>query len=127
MLTKSFLKTRSDFKRDSHAKQREARLFSDRFYYVAPKGLIQPAELPDWAGLLEFDAGLIKVRVTAPYRDKSWPTWELLVSLIRNSGEIRRDTDLVRKERNQLKAQLQDARAKLRAAGLQPWVYGLHE
>lgn len=117
--------SRQDFRRDSHQKQREARLFSDRFYYVAPKDLISPNDLPDWAGLIEFADASLRTRIQAPLRDKSAPTWELLVSLIRNSGEIRRDTDLVRKERNWLKSQLGDAAEKLRAAGLEPWRFGI--
>lgn len=117
--------SRADFRRDSHAKQRDARLFSDRFFYVTPPGLISGAELPDWAGLIEFEDNQLKVRVQAPFRDKSSPTWELLVSLIRNSGEIRRDTDQVRKERLQFKNQLERVEKELRAAGLEPWRFGL--
>lgn len=117
--------SRGDFRRDTHAKQRQARLFSDRFYYVAPAGLIRPDELPDWAGLLEYDSGELKVRVAAPFRDKDAPTWQLVVSLIRNSGEIRRDTDVLRKEHASQRRTISEAKAKLKAKGLQPWEFGL--
>lgn len=118
--------SRADFKRDSSIKQREARLFSDRFYYVTPLGLLARDEVPDWAGLIEFDAGKLATRVHAPLRDKDAPTWELLVSLIRNSGEIRRDSDLVRRERNALKHSLEAAAKSLSAAGIEPWRHGIH-
>ena len=117
--------SRADFKRDTHAKQRQARLFSDRFYYVAPKGVIKPDELPDWAGLIEFDDGKLTRRVDAPHRDKDAPTWQLVVSLIRNSGEIRRDTNLLHKENGRLRRAFDNAKKKLRDKGLQPWEYGL--
>lgn len=118
--------SRSDFRRDSFAKQRQARLFSDRFFYVAPNGLLTPEEIPDWAGLIEFELGKLKTRVPAPRRDKDAPTWQLLVSLIRNSREIRRDTDLRTKELISLRRQVGEASTKLRARGIQPWEVGLH-
>lgn len=91
--------SRSDFRRDSAIKQREARLYSDRFYYVAPAGLIRPDEIPDWAGLKEWapEAGL-STRLPAPLREKDSPSWELVVSLFRNSAEIGRDVGLMKSE-----------------------------
>ena len=88
--------SRSDYRRDTYEKQREARLFSDAFYYVTPTGLLKEGELPDWAGLMEWDGERLKVSREAPHRDKDAPTWELVVSIMRNSGDIRRDTDLLR-------------------------------
>lgn len=117
--------SRADFKRDTHAKQRQARLFSDRFYYVAPKGLIAPSDLPDWAGLMEYSDGILSVAVPAPYRDKDAPTWQLVVSLIRNSGMIRRDTDLMRKENSDLKRRLKYAAQTIEAKGRKAWEFGL--
>lgn len=117
--------SRADFKRDTHTKQRQARLFSDRFYYVAPKGLIRTDELPDWAGLMEFEDGKLTTRVPAPHRDKDAPTWQLVVSLIRNSGEIRRDTDAMRKENSLLKRRMAVAAEMIKAKGKQPWEFGL--
>ncbi len=118
--------SRADFKRDTHGKQREARLFSDRFYYVTPKGLLRPEEVPDWAGLIEIVGSDRAVVVPAPLRDKDAPSWELIVSLLRNSGQIRRDADLIRKERDRLKRMLKDAGERIRAAGHQPWQMGVH-
>lgn len=89
--------TRSDFRRDSHMKQRGARLFSDQFYYIAPVGVIPHADVPDWAGLIEVEwkvrtygkkepylAG--KTAIPAPKRDKEAPSWGLVCSLVRNAA-----------------------------------------
>lgn len=117
--------SRADFKRDTHAKQRQARLFSDRFYYVAPRGLIKPDDLPDWAGLIEFGDGALSMKVPAPHRDKDAPTWQLVVSLIRNSGIIRRDTDTLRKENAFLKRKMEEAARLIEAKGRKAWEFGL--
>jgi hypothetical protein len=89
--------SRADFKRDSAKKQRGARLFSDHFYYIAPAGVINIDDIPDWAGLMEVDWATskymnggkpylkIKTLLPAPKRDKDAPTWGLLVSMIRNA------------------------------------------
>lgn len=85
--------SRADFRRDTAVKQREARLWSDRFYYVTPKGLLKSEEIPDWAGLMEFDGSRLSIKVPAPKRDKDAPSWDVFVSLIRNSSAVRRDRD----------------------------------
>lgn len=88
--------SRADFRRDSHKKQRGARLFSDRFWYVAPVGVIPHEEVPDWAGLIEVEWKCHKYKgskpflyfktvIPAPKRDKDGPTWGLVVSLLRNA------------------------------------------
>ena len=117
--------SRADFRRDNYLKQREARLFSDRFYYATPPALLKPDEIPDWAGLIEVDDQSRKIVVPAPLRDKDAPSWELIVSLLRNSGQIRRDADLVRKERDRLKRMLKDSAERIRASGKQPWQMGI--
>ncbi len=117
--------SRSDFRRDTNAKQRQARLFSDRFYYVAPAGMIRPDELPDWAGLYEFSDGQLSMKVPAPHRDKDAPTWQLVVSLIRNSGEIRRDTDLLRQQNAEMRRRMKEAARIIEATGRQAWEFGL--
>lgn len=86
--------SKSDFRRDSHKKQRGARLFSDRFYYVAPVGVIPHDDIPDWAGLFEVEWKAFRGRsprlaftevIPAPKRDKDQPSWGLVCSLIRNA------------------------------------------
>jgi hypothetical protein len=85
--------SRADFRRDTHKKQRGARLFSDRFWYVAPVGIIPHEEVPDWAGLIEVEwhatstrKPYLKLRevISAPKRDKDAPTWGLVISLLRH-------------------------------------------
>lgn len=83
--------SRADFKKDSAMKQREARLYSDRFFYVAPKDLIKPEEIPDWAGLLEWNGERFHHKVHAPHLSKSTPSWDFVSSLLRTCGQVRRD------------------------------------
>ncbi|WNL50677.1 endonuclease [Ruegeria phage RpAliso] len=87
--------SKADFKRDTHKKQRGARLYSDQFYYIAPVGVIPHEDVPDWAGLIEVDwhafrgrspALRLKTVIPAPKRDKDQPSWGLVVSLIRNAA-----------------------------------------
>lgn len=84
--------SRQDFKRDSAMKQREARLYSDQFYYVTPVGLVDPDEIPDWAGLQEWNGERFAYKIHAPKLSKSAPSWDFVTSLIRSSTAIRRDT-----------------------------------
>lgn len=90
--------SKSDFRRDSHKKQRGARLFSDQFYYIAPTGVIPHDDIPDWAGLIEVEWKVVKrfgrsdtvlihkTIIRAPKRDKDAPSWGLVCSLIRNAN-----------------------------------------
>lgn len=119
--------SRGDFKRDSHKKQREARLFSDRFFYVTPVGLVKPDEVPDWAGLLEFDGQKFARVIEAPVRDKDAPSWELVVSLIRYNSEIRRDVGKEQELIRLLRYQIDQAKAKIIEEGRRPWEFGLHD
>jgi len=117
--------SRADFRRDSKIKQREARLFSDKFYYVTPVGLISVDEIPDWAGLIEFDGEQLRQKLPAPTRDKDSPSWEFVVSLIRQSGTVSRDLSMIEQRCRRAEAQVKDAEKKLRAAGLEPWRFGI--
>lgn len=117
--------SRADFRRDTSIKQREARLFSDQFYYVTPAAMLKPEEVPDWAGLIEYHGDTFKKIVAAPYRDKDAPTWELVVSLIRNSGNVNRDTDLLKLRLRAAERKVAHVTAALKNKGLQPWEFGL--
>ena len=88
--------SRADFRRDNHKKQRGARLFSDKFWYIAPTGVIPHEEVPDWAGLIEVEWHCAKYKgaqpylkmkraIPAPKRDKDGPSWGLVVSMLRNA------------------------------------------
>lgn len=100
--------SRADFRRDTHMKQRDARLFSDEFWYITPPGLLTVEEVPDWAGLKEYDsaADRWRVPVSAPRRDKDAPSWELVVSIMRNSGDVRRDTAIMKDQIKRLEAEI---------------------
>lgn len=117
--------SRQDFKRDNAFKQREARLFSDRFFYATPRGLIAKHEVPDWAGLIEIYDGEAKVVVNAPLRDKDAPSWQFVVSLIRNAGKINRDTDLLKQRLRLAEKQVRDVTKALRDNGMEPWKFGI--
>lgn len=94
--------SRADFRRDTHKKQRGARLFCDQFYYIAPVGVIPHDEVPDWAGLIEVEWKAVRGRrnasgrhdirlvhktiIRAPKRDKDAPSWGLVCSLVRNAN-----------------------------------------
>lgn len=87
--------SRSDFRQDvaNEKKQRGAKLYSNEFYFIAPKGVIPQDEVPDWAGLQEIHevaAGertylSISTVIKAPYREKWRPSWPLMVSIARNA------------------------------------------
>ncbi|KQO98892.1 MmcB family DNA repair protein [Leifsonia sp. Leaf264] len=63
MLTAVEIKiSRADFKRDVEAKRRAWKLFTNRFVYATPKGLLQPHEIPEGCGLWEFDADAVNPR-----------------------------------------------------------------
>lgn len=117
--------SRADFRRDTAIKQREARLFSDQFFYVTPAGLIRPEEVPDWAGLIEYTDGKFKTVIGAPYRDKDAPTWELVVSLIRNSGNVNRDTDLLKMRVREAERKISRAAKAVELRGIKAWEIGL--
>lgn len=91
--------SKADFNRDSEAKQKGALEFSDRFFYVTPPGLLDRANVPDWAGLIEWHGAYpkqgFKVIKKPPIRDKSDPDWGVIVDVIRNSGQCRRDISLL--------------------------------
>lgn len=88
--------SRADYLRDSAEKQDGALKWSDRFWYVTPPDLVAIAELPEWAGLQEWDGKTFRVKRKAPPRAKAAPSWEFIVSMLRNSGDCRRDVGLMK-------------------------------
>lgn len=98
--------SRADYSRDSEAKQNGALKWSDRFWYVTPPNLLSVKELPEWAGLQEWDGTLFRVKRKAPPRKKAEPDWEFIVSLLRNSGDCRRDVGLMKTQLSFLQQRL---------------------
>ena len=86
--------SKQDFKKDlnNNLKQRGARLYANKFYYVTPKGLLKPEDIPLWAGLMEIDIEANKSSkyptfselVPAPLHSKAMPSWGLICSMIRH-------------------------------------------
>lgn len=66
----------ADFKRDTVEKRRAWMAHTDRFAYVAPKGLISKDQLPPGCGLVEYDPDAVfasdrlKWKVNAPHKDR---------------------------------------------------------
>lgn len=87
--------SRSDFNRDSYAKQLGALNYSDRFWYVCPDGILKKSDIPDWAGLMTFDGKAFSVVKKPPMREKLEPDWGVVVDVLRNSGQCRRDVDMM--------------------------------
>lgn len=105
--------SRSDFKNDSEEKQRFALRYSDRFFYVTPPSLLQKDEVPTWAGLIELHGAEFKVIKQSPRREKQAPDWALFVEAVRNASNVRRDTELMRRENSMLRDALKRAQSDL--------------
>lgn len=94
--------SRADFLKDikNNLKQRGARLYSSNFYYVAPKGMLKPDEIPMWAGLIEydFDKKQFQKIIPAPLQNRNNPSWSLICSLVRRINESLYTTRLEEQE-----------------------------
>ncbi len=77
--------SRADFLNEikNPAKRRAALFFSNQFYFVAPKGMIKPDELPAECGLMEADGTELRVKIEAPTRESIRPTWNFVATLLR--------------------------------------------
>lgn len=74
-------------------KRRPALFFSNEFYFVAPKGMLKPQEIPIECGLIEYtetsadeNDRLVTV-VPAPFRESVRPTWNFAAALMRRLHE----------------------------------------
>lgn len=113
--------SRADFKHDiqNDLKQRGARLYSNYFYYITPKGMLKIDEVPIWAGLLEIDLDEyvenahtpIKETVPAPLHSKAQPSWGLICSMVRhiNKDICKQQVEEQQKEINTLNTKLNKA------------------
>lgn len=68
-------------------KRRAAMRISNRFYYVAPEGMIKITEIPIDCGLLEIDRSSRAVReiVPAPFRDGLPSSWHFFAAVARRA------------------------------------------
>ena len=87
--------SRSDFRADMRCpiKQRRARLISNKFYYLAPEGILTPQDMPLWAGLAIVKDGVVRVEFEAPWQETSAPTWRLVAQLARELSRVANRTD----------------------------------
>lgn len=86
--------SRSDFLSEIRKpiKRRFALRVSNRFYFVAPSGIVKIDEVPQECGLIEVGIpgelpGAIREVVPAPFRDTPPPTWGFVTSLARALGK----------------------------------------
>lgn len=109
--------SKQDFKKDlnNDLKQRGARLYANKFYYVTPKGLLKPEDIPLWAGLMEIDIEAnedskhptFSEPIPAPLHSKAMPSWGLICSMVRHvnkdSGIDYQEMEKLMIENNKLK------------------------
>lgn len=92
--------SRADFMRDiaKADKHRQARMFVNEFWFVAPKGVIPREKLPIWAGLLEvvtarndgstLENPQLHVTVRAAFCESEPPTWNFVAALVRRAQKL---------------------------------------
>lgn len=83
--------SRSDFLRElkSPAKRKLGLLYSNQFYFVAPSGLLKPAEIPTECGLLTFGPeGKAHYPVAAPWRETNRPSWGFMAAAFRQAEQL---------------------------------------
>jgi hypothetical protein len=84
--------SRGDFLRElkDPRKRKYALLWSNEFLFATPEGLVDVAELPPEAGLVEVrDDGSLCWRVAAPWRDTPAPSWRFFAAVARRVAEGR--------------------------------------
>ncbi|MBI3004435.1 MAG: hypothetical protein HYY49_03360 [Ignavibacteriales bacterium] len=82
-------------------KQFWALMYSNQFYFCAPKGLIKIEELPEYAGLLEYDNAEVQIAFKAPWRKGELPRWTFVVSLLHQAkSQLRRAPIVANRENN---------------------------
>ena len=83
--------TRTDFRRElKHpGKRRAAMSLSNRFYFVAPEGVLWEGDMPPGCGLLEArEDGSFRLARSAPWRECADPPWRFVASLARRAERI---------------------------------------
>ena len=93
--------SRSDWKRelDDPAKSAEIQSYCDEWWIVAPRGMIDPHELPPTWGLLEVDEnGGCKAKKTAPALEPKPLSRAFIAAILRRASDnfdaiLRRETD----------------------------------
>jgi hypothetical protein len=67
-------------------KRRYGLLYSNEFYFIAPKGMLKSEEIPIECGLREVrEDGQINTALKAPNRDTPPASWRFVASIARNA------------------------------------------
>lgn len=69
-------------------KRRAAMGVCNTFYFVAPKGMIKQAELPEGCGLMEWNGKKLLLNHPAPRLTNAKPTWRFLASVARHALQV---------------------------------------
>ena len=89
--------SRADFNTELRKpqKRRPALMLVNRFYFIAPVGIVPVEKLPIDAGLVEIrDSGIMQIAVEAPWIDTEPPTWGFVAALIRRVQSDKRTSDV---------------------------------
>lgn len=85
--------SKSDYQKElaNPVKRRAALRISNYYWFVAPKGMIDPASVPIECGLMEVNdkpRHYLNATVPAPWRDTPMPTWRFFAAFARNMARI---------------------------------------
>ena len=78
--------TKGDFKNemDDPGKRAAAMRLSNQFYFVAPRGILAPMEIPEDCGLIVVQDGKLRQLKEAPRRDRGDLPMEFVASILRD-------------------------------------------
>ena len=78
--------TKGDFKKemDEPKKRVPAMRLSNQFYFVAPRGVLAPMEIPEDCGLMVVQDGKLRQLKEAPRRDRDDLPMEFVASILRD-------------------------------------------
>lgn len=82
--------SRSDFLREMGKQDKTTRYMElcQFFYYVTPKALVQPDEVPESAGLIWVNGRGCRIKKRAPHRDIPQPEWAFFAAVCRRVNEL---------------------------------------
>jgi len=66
-------------------KRKLAMTLCNKFYFVAPEGIISKEEVPDGCGLVEISKSRMRYTKYAPHRECPNPPWRFVASLARRA------------------------------------------
>jgi hypothetical protein len=114
--------SRADFWQEVKRPQKRQRAeeISHQFYFVAPKHLIQPSEIPEGCGLVEYEAGRTRMKLEAPLREPRWLEEQEVLYLLRRdlfrskTPQLLQHISNLRYANEQLRHRLREAQEEIR-------------